>query len=55
MVFEFKPFWKCLDCGQMGDAKINIPVKCPKCNSENIRRPAVKKGGPFDPDSLKKY
>ena len=55
MVVKFEPFWRCKNCGQTGKAKDGIPVKCPKCQSADLQKPGVKKGGPFDVDSLKKY
>ena len=55
MVVKFEPFWLCRDCGHTGRAKVGIPNKCPKCLGTNIQKPGIKKGGPFDPDSLKKY
>ena len=55
MVVKFEPFWRCDNCGQTGSAKDRIPDKCPRCQSVNIYKPGIKKGGPFYPDSLKKY
>jgi len=55
MVVKFEPFWYCINCGYTGLAKKGIPDKCPNCQSTNIYRPGIKKGGPFNPDSLKKY
>ena len=55
MVIKFEPYWHCKSCFARGQAKMGIPSKCPKCDSEDIYKPTIKKGGPFDVDSLKKY
>lgn len=55
-IVEIVPEWRCLTCGQsktlaMGES---APTQCPTCG-EKVLSPLVKKGGPFDPDKLKKY
>lgn len=54
-IVKFKPMWQCLDCHETGPAEKRVPSACPKCGSENIHKPAIKMGGPFDPDSMKRY
>lgn len=49
--------WRCLDCGQTGNAEVKVPDKCtnPKCKSVRIKAPPIKKGGPWEEKKTKMY
>ncbi|MCX6740377.1 MAG: hypothetical protein NTZ49_04065 [Candidatus Parcubacteria bacterium] len=54
-LIEIIPTWRCLDCGQTGNAEEYVPDKCPKCKSTRLHVPPIKKGGPYNPPDNKKY
>lgn len=45
-LIEYVPIWKCLNCGEHGDARLFVPKKCPKCDSDKIEADPIKKSGP---------
>jgi len=53
-IIEFKPVCVCHDCGHKWSNPAGvIQILCPNCQSKNISRPPIKKGGPFtDPKQV---
>jgi|GEM_PF-2934227 len=43
-IIEFIPEWKCLGCGYAEPVRDSfVPLKCPRCGSEKIDSPPIKK------------
>lgn len=61
-LIEIIPTQRCLDCDHSWPAEYNPMYKdsgtkkhCPKCGSDKLDTPPIKKGGPFDEGSMKHY
>ncbi len=45
-IMEFVPCWKCLECEHEESIEDTlVPQKCPKCGSDRIDSPPIKKDG----------